>query len=243
MEINIFLLCYNEEVLIPETIKHYQHFLPNCKITILDNNSTDKSVSIAKQNGCNIITWGDVEEIDDHYYTKLKNNIWKDVENGWIIVCDMDEWLCITIDEFKKERENETTFLNTYGYHMVSDSKCPVLSDINLHKINEGVYWRFKPMCFFRPDIKETNFNIGTFKQKTRGNFKLSSKKYYFKHMGGHMGFDFYKDKTINRFLRRKSRTPADHYTDDINKIIKNHNEMVKKKKTINLFENFIIET
>jgi hypothetical protein len=243
MEINIFLLCYNEEVLILETIKHYQYFLPNCKITILDNNSTDKSVDIAKKNGCSIITWGETEEINDYKYTELKNNVWKNINSGWIIVCDMDEWLCVTINDLEKEIKNKTTFLDTYGYHMVSNSKCPLLSDINLHSIKEGVYWRFKPMCFLRPHIKETKFNIGTFKTKPVGNYKKSSKKYYFKHMGGHMGYDFYKNKTISRFLRRKKKTPASHYTNNITKIKNNHKKMLKDKGIIKVLSKFAITT
>lgn len=237
-DVNIFLLCYNEEILISETINHYKYCLPNCKITILDNHSTDKSVDIARKNGCTIISWGETEEIDDYKYTELKNNIWKNINNGWIIVCDMDEWLCVTTDQLEKEKENKTTFLGTYGYHMVSNSKCPLLSDINLHSINEGVYWRFKPMCFLRPEIKETNFNIGISSHNIKGQLKKSSKKYFFKHMGGYMGYEFYKNKTINRHLRRKSKTPANHYTNNIKKIKKNYSEMFKKKVTINVIEN-----
>ena len=122
---------------------------------------------------------GETEEIDDYEYTNLKNNIWKKIKSGWIIVADMDEWLCITKEDLLNEKNNGVTLLDTHGYHMVSNSKCPKLSDINLHNIKEGVYYHYKPMCFFRPDIKETNFNLGTFDHKIIGKLKISKKKYF----------------------------------------------------------------
>ena len=242
IDIHVFILCYNEEILINHTIKHYKHFLPNCNITILDNNSTDNSVILAKEKECKIITWGEYNEIDDYAYTRLKNNIWKDIKKGFVIVCDMDEWLCITQDELEDELKKGNTFINTHGIHMVSNSKCHKLSDVNLHKISHGVYWRFKTMCFYRPDIKETNFNIGLTKYNPVGNFKLSEKKYIFKHMDGYMGVYFYKDKMINRYLRRKNKTPANHYTNNLYVIQKNYNNFYLNKKYIKQIEKYLIE-
>lgn len=43
------------------------------------------------------------------------------------------------------------------------------------------------------------------------------------------MGYEFYKNKTINRHLRKKSKTPATHYTNNIETLQNNYNEMFKK--------------
>ena len=93
VSVHIFLLCYNEEFLLPKTIHHYKTYLPNCHITIYDNESTDNSVNIAKQLGCSIVSWKTTDEIDDEKYVEIKNTCWNGLHDGaWVIVGDMDEW-------------------------------------------------------------------------------------------------------------------------------------------------------
>tara|TARA_X000000950_G_C13761486_1_gene596999 strand:+ start:341 stop:1072 length:732 start_codon:yes stop_codon:yes gene_type:complete len=206
---SIFILCYNEEILLPHTINHYKTNIPNCKITILDNKSTDNSQNIAKSMDCNIIEWSSDrwEGIDDFKYKDLKNNCWKDAEDGWIIVCDMDEWLCITEKELEEEKQNGTTILDIKGFEILGTSTRINLTDINLHELNRGYFNNLesKKLCFLKNEIKEMNYTIGAHKCKPIGNIKYSKKKYYNKHLN-YLGENYYIDKILKRNERAKNQ-------------------------------------
>lgn len=122
LNINVFLLCYKK-------------YLPSCKITIYDNESTDNSVKIAKNLGCNVISWNSGNTMNEFIQKYIKNNCWKKINNGWIIVADMDEFLCVTEQELNNEKSIGTTILNIKGYNMIGESDTLDLSDIDLQNI------------------------------------------------------------------------------------------------------------
>ena len=227
MNVNIFILCFNEEVLLPRTISFYKKNIPCCKITILDNESTDSSPKIAKELGCEVITWTSnfKDMIDDLQYRKLKNNCWKSIKDGWIIMIDMDEWLCVNEKELFQEKELGTTILSVQGINMIGESVKKDLSDIE--DLNDIVKYRqkneeSKSLCFLREFVDEMNYNYGAHKCSPKGaRIRYSRKLYYNKHMLL-LGYPYYEDKQIKRFLRSSEMQKinlATHYTDDKKKI------------------------
>lgn len=242
MEINIFLLCYNESVILPHTIHHYKRHLPSCKITIYDNESTDNSSEIAKSLGCNIISWNSNNIIDDYKYIDLKNNCWKDVKSGWIIMADMDEWLTITENELIDEMKNETSIINVKGLDIIGESNTIDLSDIDLQTINRFVYndYESKKLCFLREKINEINYSLGAHGCDPVGDIKYSSTIYYNKHMCN-LGLNFLINKMINRYKRSeemRSQGKAIHYTDNIDNITIAFNKLLSESIEMDLFIN-----
>jgi Glycosyl transferase family 2 len=235
MNINIFLLCYNESALLPQTIAHYKKHLPSCKITIYDNNSADNSVKIATSLGCKVIPWNSDNIIDDNRMRYIKNNCWKTVADGWIIVADMDEFLCITEDDLKSEKTLGNTIISIRGLDMIGESDTLGLTDIDLQKIVKYVYNKRedKNLCFYRNSIGEMNYAIGAHQAYPIGDIKYSQKIYYNKHMS-YLGLNYIVNKTVQRYNRSEKMRGfglATHYTNNKEEITQDYNNKLEKSR------------
>ena len=235
---HIFILCYNESVLLPHTVAHYRRNIPYANITILDNESTDGSQEIARQLGCNVISWSSQNILNDYLQANLKNNCWKNVD-GWVIVIDMDEWLCITDQELDHELQNGTTILKTKGIDMIGESKNEHLTDIHLHNINKYVdnHYLNKTVCFYSKAISDMNYGCGAHFCTPVGRVQFSFRTYLIKHMS-FLGLPFYTRKTIDRYNRAREMQRhgmATHYTDNLNTINTEYNQRLTNSQTLNL--------
>ena len=237
MEVNIFILCYNEAVLLPHTINHYKKYLPSCKITIYDNESTDNSVNIAKKLGCDVISFSSNNVMNVHIQTQIKKDCWKNIKEGWVIVIDMDEWLCVSEKDLIREKENGTTIIKGMGMNMVGKSKKCDLTDINLHNITKCYYnpWLNKHVCFLPESIQEMNYDLGAHRVRPKGKIKYSKKHYIVKHMNC-LGLDNYVDRIILRRDRSKTRREkfgvGKHYNKDKKQIISEYNSLLHSRKS-----------
>ena len=228
MNISIFIVCYNEGSLIKHTIQHYKNLFNNPIITIYDNESTDNSVEIAKSLGCNIISWNSNNVMNEYTLLKIRNNCWKNSTNDWVIMIDMDEWLCISENELIELDKNRVTILKTQGFEIVGTSKSILLDDIDLHTLNTGIYnnYESKSVCFNKNKINNINYSIGAHNANPYGNIKYSDKTYFIKHMN-FLGIPYSIHKNKIRYERAENMRKIQnnnhntHYSND-DEIIKN---------------------
>lgn len=241
MDVNIFLLCYNEELIIQYTINHYKNRFPNCIITIYDNMSTDNSELIAKNNNCNVIKFN-TNGVDNELIKKnIINTCWKDINKGWIIVADMDEWLDIDMNILIDEYNKGTTILSIHGCDMIGESDSILLDDIELNSINKYIDnpYLSKNICFLREKIINMNYNTGHHKCKPCSNklIKFSDKIYNLKHMN-FLGLPYITNKIINRYKRNLEMQKIKlnvHYTDDVNKITEQYKRLLSMSKNYSI--------
>jgi hypothetical protein len=111
---------------------------------------------------------------------KIKNNCWKYLEDGWVLVIDMDEWLCITEKELIEEQTKGTSIIKVKGIDMIGESKSISLDDIDLNKINKYNHNRMenKSLCFLRDKIIDMNYNLGAHSCQPSG-IVVYSKQFY----------------------------------------------------------------
>jgi hypothetical protein len=185
--ITIHTLTYNEEVLLPFFIEHYRKNFPNCVIKIYDNESTDNTCKIAKEKNCEVISYNSSNTLSDEIYLNIKNNVWKNSNTDWNLVCDVDELCVINENDLNNEELNNTTIIKFSAYDMVNMSNDP--NDINLNEISFGVRHSLydKDLLFNKKFINEINYQPGCHKSNPIGSVKYSSNEYkmlHYKYIG-----------------------------------------------------------
>lgn len=238
MEVNIFILCFNESILLPKTFNFYKSRFPNCNINIYDNMSTDNSVKIAKKIGCKVYGFNSGGKNDVRIKRNIANTCWKNIKKGWIIMVDMDEWLDITEEDLENETKKGTTIITTKGYDMIGESRSAILDDIDLNNITKCVPNKDenKNICFLREQINSMNYSVGSHNCFPKGNIKYSSKLYNIKHMA-YVGLEFIINKMKQRYARSSDMRKigySTHYTNDITKINKKYVSLLLQSKDIN---------
>lgn len=217
-------MCYNEELLLPYTLKYYKSHFPTAEIVLIDNHSTDNSCKIAEENGCKIRKYESNNMMDENILIWVRSHIWKEfVKDSWVIMCDMDEWLDITEMELEEEESKGITILSTQGVNMVGESNKVDLSDINLFEIRKGFLDDnfSKRLCFKYPDIYDIEYWFGAHKCFPQGRVIFSEKPYYVRHYN-FLGAEYLVDKYKKRYERNeKSRLRGlnQHYMNEAEKI------------------------
>jgi hypothetical protein len=177
--ITIFTLCYNEQVMLPHFVSHYRSMFENPHIVIYDNVSTDSSVSIAKELGCEVRTFITGNTLSDRTYLQIKNACWKQAQTKWVLVCDMDEFCFVTDYDLSQEERDHVSIIKFKAYNMVNDK-----DDFNIPEIKKGVRSLSydKLYCFDRTKIQEINYAYGSHKANPTGQVKYSRTDYNCRH-------------------------------------------------------------
>jgi glycosyltransferase involved in cell wall biosynthesis len=206
MKVSIFLICYNEEVMLPHTLQYYKGRFPDCDIYLVDNMSTDRSCDIAKEQGCTIVPYDSKGQHDEGILIQVRSHIYKShVQEGWVIVCDMDEWLDMTEKQLIEEDSKGVTVITTQGVNMVGEAKTVDLSDIVLTDIQKGYLDDnfSKRVCFKYPAVS-MEYWYGAHKCWPIGHPVFSSKTYYLKHYS-FLGEEYLVEKNLRRHARNAS--------------------------------------
>jgi len=174
----IITITFNEAFILPHFIAHYRNRFPSCNIIVYDNYSTDNTVQIAQQHGCEVIMYDTGGKLSDSTYLQIKNTVWKACE-GWVIVCDADELLDINHVDLYRESMDGTTIIKTEGYNMVN-----LWDNMDFDSIKYGVRSQSydKSICFDAGKIKEINYGAGCHSCEPKGVVKYSTKKYFLRH-------------------------------------------------------------
>lgn len=159
MTIDVFSLCYNEEIILPYFLNHYKKFVRN--ITIYDNMSTDNSVNIMNEYGVNVIPYDTQGKLEESELLNIKNNSWKGSDADWVIVCDTDE-LIYHENIIEVLTNTHANHIVTEGYEMISETLPTTKGQI----YEELKFGYFKPdyskPCLFKPsEVTNINFTPG----------------------------------------------------------------------------------
>ena len=235
--ITIYTLTYNEELMLPFFIKHYRNRFNNCNIIVFDNESTDKTVEIATDYGCQVITYSTNNQISDSKYLEIKNNCWKNSKTEWNIICDCDELCEINQDDLGFEISKGTTIFKFDGYDMVNISNNK--DSVVIEGLNMGVKNNMydKVLMFNKKEITDINYLAGCHQSRPNGNVKFSNKNYrllHYKYLGEEYLVNRHKSYSNRLSQENLQKKWGYHYNDDEIKIREYFNFL--RQRAVNIF-------
>lgn len=173
MKIEVYALMHNEERMLPYFMRHYSQF---ADVILHENNSTDRSVKLAKELGAKVVIEDVPDEIDDQWYINVKNHCWMGSKAEWVMVVDIDEFIYhpSIVKCLKKIKATivQPQFINMYS-EVFPTTPGQIYEEVTKGTQEGSVSWGSK-MNIFRPgEIKRINYGVGCHHADPEGNIIL----------------------------------------------------------------------
>ena len=170
MKIETYILANNEERLMAYIMRHYTQF---SDVILLENSSTDRTVEIAEAMGGKVWSFDREDEINDEWFTYIKNNCWKDSKADWVIIVDADEFVYHPNIKEYLEKTDATIFLPKF-FNMFSETfpttEGQIYEEVTMGREEGGKTNIFKPS-----EIQEISYGPGCHNAIPVGNVILKT--------------------------------------------------------------------
>ncbi len=123
-KIEIHIITYNEEVMLPVTITHYKRMFTDPIIIVHDNESTDNTVQIATDNGCQVIPFK-TNGLSDSAYTKIKSQAHLTANADWCLCVDCDEHCYINTEDLEDLEKRNVNIVQFQGWDIFAHAPHP----------------------------------------------------------------------------------------------------------------------
>ena len=125
-KIEIHIITYNEEVMLPVTIAHYKRMFGDPIIVVHDNQSTDNTVQIALDNGCQVVTFV-TNGLTDSAYIKIKSEAHLTANAEWCLCIDCDEHCYINTEDLEDLEKRNVNIVQFEGWDVFAEVSHPSL--------------------------------------------------------------------------------------------------------------------
>jgi len=122
--IEIHIITYNEEIMLPFTITHYRRMFGDPKFVVHDNCSTDDTVMLAHLAGATVIPFV-TDGLSDSAYTKIKSEAHLTAEADWCLCVDCDEHCYITTEDLQELSNKGINIVTFKGWDVFADVEHP----------------------------------------------------------------------------------------------------------------------
>ena len=216
MSISVHILTFNEEDILPYTLRHYATFAD--KIIIHDGGSTDRTREIAQQYEVEIREWR-TDGLNDKLAKELKEQAWRTDGTDWAIMVDADELIYFPMGAWNTLASYDSAgvaMVRPQGFEMVSE----VFPTTDGQIYDEVVIgcpeneWYAKPVLFSANRISSVEFSAGAHEAwaTTKQGYRFHSKSLptltpptYFLHFH-HLGP---VERIAERYARQRARLSA----------------------------------
>lgn len=165
MKIEVHVLAYDEDRILPYTIRHYRTFAD--RIIVHDAHSTDATEEVSISAGAEVQKWGLGGEVNDIEYCALKNSCWIGTDADWVIVCDADELIYFPQDAratLETYLRIEGAVIKPHGFEMFSYDY-PTTEGQIYHEVKIGApddKWYSKPILWNANLVQESGLGMGS---------------------------------------------------------------------------------